>query len=343
MKQFRLPVVLIAIGSLVAACGGPGATPQPTRADGSPAAGDGGTAEWPDELVLGLVPSREADVLIESAEPLTQALAERLSEEAGKEITVEGFVPQDYTGLVEAMRAGQADIGAFGPFALLQSQIQAGADIILQSVRDGKVTYHTQWFTNNPDKYCSDEPVEDDNGFLRCNGTDVPDGPAGEEALSEVSGSTVAFVGEDSASGYIFPAVQLLAAGIDPRTDDDITRVFAGGHDAAVLAVYNEDAEVGVSFDDARILVAEQNPDVGERVVVFALSPEIPNDGISVRGDLPEDLKEAIKNSLLEYSQTEEGSEVLNEIYEISELAEADLDALEIVREAASQLGITTD
>ena len=36
---------------------------------------------------------------------------------------------------------------------------------ILQTERDGQVTYHTQWFTNNPDKYCLDEPVENDAGL----------------------------------------------------------------------------------------------------------------------------------------------------------------------------------
>ena len=339
MHRFRLLTLLAVLVLVLAACATPGGTTEtPEGTDGG-----GASEEWPDELVLGLVPSREADVLVESAEPLTTALAEALSEESGKEITVEGFVPQDYTGLVEAMRTGQADIGAFGPFALLQSQVQAGADIILQSVRDGKVTYHTQWFTNNPDKYCTDEPVEDANGFLRCNGTDVPDGPAGEEALAELAGANVSFVAEDSASGFIFPAVQLLAAGFDPRTDDDINRIFAGGHDASVLAVYNGDAEVGVSFDDARTIVSEQHADVGEKVVVFALSPEIPNDGISVRGDLPEDLKEAITEALIAYSQTEEGAAVLDSIYEISELAPADLDALDIVANAAAELGITED
>ena len=343
--DYRRITLFVALIFVLAACGtqDTGDETDAPAPDGTTAATDAGNAEWPDELVLGLVPSREADVLIESAEPLTAALAEALSEQAGKEITVEGFVPQDYTGLVEAMRTGQADIGAFGPFALLQSQVQAGAEIIVQSVRDGKVTYHGQWFTNDPDKYCIDEPAEDANGFLRCNGTDVVDGPAGEDALANVEGATVSFTAEDSTSGFQFPAVQLLNAGIDPLTDDDITRIFAGGHDASVLAVYNGDAEVGVSFDDARTIVSEQNPDVGEQVVVFALTPEIPADGMSVRGDLPDDLIDAIQTALIEYSQTEEGAEVLDSIYEISELAPADLDAFDIVAEAAEQLGFSTE
>ncbi len=65
-------------------------------------------------------------------------------------------------------------------------------------------------------------------------------------------------------------------------------------------AVYDGDAAVGVSFNDARTLLVEQIPDVGEKVVVFAWSSPIPNDGFAVAGDLPDDLKEAITAALLD-------------------------------------------
>jgi phosphonate transport system substrate-binding protein len=76
---------------------------------------------------------------------------------------------------------------------------------------------------------------------------------------------------------------------------------------------------------------------------VFAYGPEIPNDGFAVAGSLPDDMKEGIKQALLGYSETEEGKETLDKIYEIDALTEPNLEALEIVRDAAEQLGITSD
>ena len=64
---------------------------------------------------------------------------------------------QGYTGLVTAMETGQAHVGAFGSFGMVQAMDRAGVVPILQTQRDGEVTYHTQWFTNQPDKYCSTE------------------------------------------------------------------------------------------------------------------------------------------------------------------------------------------
>jgi phosphonate transport system substrate-binding protein len=341
---------LLATLVLVAACSGPGATTAPTSAAGTtapgtsvpgseaPATAAATEGAIPETLVLGLVPSREADVLVENAQPLADYLSEQLG------IPVESFVPQDYPGLVAAMQTGQAHIGAFGPFGLIQSVDEAGAEIILQSARDGAVTYHTQWMTNDPDTYCLDEVVTDDAGLSYCNGTlDATEGPAGEEGIAAIAeGTTVSFVTETSASGYIFPALQLLQqAGLDRETQID--PLFAGGHDASVIAVCNGDAPVGVAFDDARTILQEGDCDDLSQVVVFAYSQEIPNDGVSVAGNLPDDLKQQIADALIAYAETEEGAAVLDSVYEIDEFAPADLEAFDLVRQAAEELGVTSD
>lgn len=319
----------------------------PATAQESPSAG-GSTAPGriPDKLVLGLVPSSDANALITNAQPLADYLTTTLG------IPVQPLVPTDYTGLVVAMGTGQADIGAFGPLALIQAADESGADIILQSVRNGSLTYHTQWFTNKPETYCADAvvtkiaPSQEDTpqdvtlGF--CNGTDTAVlGPVGDDALAKIAaGTPVSFTEQSSASGYVIPALQLLNAGIDPV--NAVQPIFSGLHDVSVAAVCKGDAEVGVSFNDARLLAAAVNacgPDMS-KTVVFALSPEIPNDGVAVAGDLDAGLKQQIKDALLAYGQTEEGSGVLRSIYRITEFAPADIASLDVVREAAQKLGL---
>ena len=355
--KFLRPIAGLAATALVAtACAG-AASPTPTTGGAGASAGASATAgggasasaatggETPERLVIGFVPSREADALVETIQPVADYLTEQLG------IPVEGFVSTDYTGLVTAMETGQAHIGAFGPFAMLQAVDRANAEIILQSERNGSATYHTQFFTNEPDKYCADEPTENERmvedqpvTFLNCNGTargneDTPEGPVGIENLAKVEpGTTVSFVEQTSASGYIFPATVFAVAGLNP--EEDIEPLFAGSHDASVIAVCEGQAEVGVSFDDART-AATTECDIENEVVVFAYGPEIPNDGIAVAGSLPDELQTQIKDALLAYAQSEEGAATLEEIYEITSLTEPNLDALQIVRDAAEELGIT--
>ncbi len=338
MKHLRLLAALTAMMIFVVACNGGGA--DASDADESEAAGSqpatSEAAEAPEELVIGFVPSREADALVETIQPVADALSEALG------IPVTGIVSTDYTALVEAMNTGQAQIGAFGPFSLLQARDRAGAEIILQSERFGSATYHTQFMTNNPDKYCEDEPVEIEDGWLNCNGTDTAE--TGPVALDKVAlieeGTTVAFVEEASASGYIFPATILQQQGIDYVSG--IEPLFAGGHDTSVVAVCEGDAEVGVAFDDARG-AAETDCDVASNVVVFAYGPEIPNDGWAVAGDLPAEMKDQIKQALLDYAGTEDGQATLEAIYEITGLGEADQEAFQIVEDAAAELGVEGD
>jgi phosphonate transport system substrate-binding protein len=291
-------------------------------------------ADWPDKLVFTLTPSQETGGLIDSAQPLADALSERLG------IPVEPIVPTDYTGVIAALESGQAQLaGGLGALQMVQAEDEAGADLILQSERFGSYEYVTQWFTNDPDTFCSDTPVANDDGLLFCNGvqdaTSPSDGPIGEEHLVDVAGNTVAFVDQGSASGYLVPALELLNAGVDPETD--ITPLFAGSHDGAVQAVYDGDAQVGTSFNDARTLLTDQLPDVGDKVVVFAWSAPIPNDGFAVAGDLPQDLKDGITAALLDIASTPAGLETLS-IYDIDGLRPVNPADFDIVREMRTKL-----
>ncbi|AYY14289.1 phosphate/phosphite/phosphonate ABC transporter substrate-binding protein [Actinobacteria bacterium YIM 96077] len=319
-------LAVVAAAALVAACGGD---------DGDGEGEDATADEWPEEITLVFTPSSEQQQLVDDAEPLAEMLEERI------EIDVEPHVATDYAGVIVALEAGQAGVaGGLGPQQMVQAESQADAELILQSERFGDVEYVTQWFTNDPDTYCDDEPVDVD-GYLFCNGVDeaevAADGPIAEDAITKVAGTEMAFVDQGSASGHLVPSLQLFEADIDPQ--EGVEPVFAGGHDNSVLAVYRGDAEVGVSYNDAREDVADQAEDVGQEVVVFAWSPPIPNDGFAVASDLPEDLKDAISEALMDIASTPDGQELLNELYNIDDLVPVDSEAYDPIRTLVSELG----
>lgn len=322
MDLQRLSAALFALVSIAGACGSDGEMARPEG--------------WPDTLVFTLTPSQETGKLIETAQPLADMLAAELG------IDVESLVPTDYAGVIVALESGQAQVaGGLGPRQMVQAEEQAGAELILQAERFGSLRYVTQWFTNDPDTFCDDTPVADEDGYLFCNGvldaTDASDGPIGADKLPLVAGQTVAFVDQGSTSGYAIPALQLLDAGVDPI--DDIDGLFARGHDVAVQAVYDGDASVGVSFNDARGELIEAVPDVGEKVVVFGWSGPIPNDGFAVAGDLPDDLVAAITQAFVDIAATEDGAAVLDELYEIDNLVPVSSSDFDVIRQLEDELG----
>jgi len=295
-----------------------------------------GRDAWPEELVFTLTPSQEAGGLIETAEPLAALLEAELG------VSITPLVPSDYAGVIAALASGQAQIaGGLGPNQMVQAEDQAEATLILQAERFGSYTYVTQWITNDPDTYCDATPVANEEGYLFCNGvenaSDASDGPIGADKLPLLAGQTVSFVDQGSTSGYLVPSLQLLEAGVDPV--DDINVVFAGGHDASVQAVYDGDAVVGTSYNDARGDIVETSPDVGERVVVWGWSGPIPNDGFAVAGDLPEDLKQAITDAFVAIAATEEGAALMDELYNIDNVKPVEDGVYEVIRQLDVQLG----
>lgn len=327
------PAALAAVALTLAACGGgePGG-------NGTGATTTAGTEPLPDTVILGLVPSVEVDELTEDIDQLGALLSEQLG------VEVETFISTDYAALVVGMQTGQADIGMFGPIALVNAVDEAGAVPILQSVRFGSSTYHTQWMTTDTATYCLDEIItetdDEGNEYAYCNGAEAAEGPTGEDALALVpADAPISFVDAASASGYYYPATQLgEILGIDPTTD--LTgAMFAGDHPNSVLTVLRGDAEVGVSFNDARTNLVEENPDIGTEVTVFATSPEIPNDGIAVSGDFSPEAQQQIADAFLAIAETEEGLAVLDAVYSIEGLVPADLEALDAARQVAENFG----
>lgn len=299
-----------------------------------------------DEIVIGLVPATDSATAAE--EEYADALAEQLSESLGG-FPVDIFFAEDYIGVVQAMSFGDVQLLMSGPIGLIQAEEEAGGVPILQSVRYGSDMYVTQWFTNDPDTYCVDGDPEDIDGFLFCNGItpESEPGPLGEAALEVIEdGTSVAYVDNNSASGYYFPQTQLNELGIE------VDGQFAGGHDNAVLAVYNGNYPIGTSFDDARGNVTDEAPDVGEEVVVFAWAGPIPNDGVVASGDFTDEERQLISEAFLSFGETvdtgeedEEGDYVpgtgdpLYDVYEIEGLVPADVEALDLAREVYHAFG----
>jgi phosphonate transport system substrate-binding protein len=373
MKKRSLLALVAVLALVLAACGGD--TEETTTTAG---AGDTTTTEevveettttedtsgsdWPERLVFGFVPSQEVSELQDDVETFAGILSDALG------IEVVGEVTTDYTALALAMGTGQADMGAFGPAGyVIASRQYDNIELLAQSVRFGDSTYHAQYFTNDP-AVCGDGGVEegafyyDDAGnVVALEATETPALQVGYQFvdgelqrnedlsaptrcaepvdLSVVVGKRIAFVEESSTSGFIFPTIALLNAGI---TEDQYTTIFAGSHDGAVQAVYDGEADIGVSFDDARGTIADPNSDVGEQVIVFNISPRIANDVITVRGDLPEDLKDALFQAMADFIGTEEGQEVMNELYQWTDLTRADEvteQSLALIGDAIDELG----
>ncbi len=267
-----------------------------------------GSTEWPESITISLVPSTEGEDLAEALDPLTTYLSDQLG------IEVNGVVATDYAATVEALGADQAQVVITDAGSLYNAINQYDAKLILRDVRFGATSYSSVAYTNNPDKYCDDEPVmakyaASDVEMSYCNGIEeagadaTGQGPLGLDALKKIDdGTKVALQAATSPAGYQYPIVAMQDAGID--TDNGIQQVPVEGNNNAVLSVYNDDAEVSFGFWDARSTVLEEAPDVSEKVVAFGYTEQIPNGGVAVSQSLPDDLVAQLTTAMDEYADS---------------------------------------
>lgn len=287
----------------------------------------------PDKLTLALIPNEKVNDLVTTAKPLTDYLSEELG------IEVEGVVTKDYQAAVEAIGSGQADIAIASAAQLASAEDMYGAHAVLQDERFGADSYAGQFVTNNPDKYCKDEPVASTYAasgadYLYCNGTATPEenkgqGPKGLEALKKIDGeTTVAMLGATSPAGYQLPVMAMESQGIDV---DSLKKVPVTSNDASIMAVYNGDAEVGFSFWDARSTIdASEAPGLAEKLVVFGYTDMYPNGGVVISDEVPEDLRGQITDLMDGFSEVD--PDTMSAIFDITDWVPAKQESIDMAR-----------
>ena len=266
-----------------------------------------GTEDNP--IVMAFVPSLDSQEVLASGD----AIAQMLEKETG--LVIKPNVGTDFAAVREAMGAGQAQIGWLNTFNYILASEKYGVEVGLVTQRYGATSYVGQI------------NVGADTGIT---------------TLADLKGKVFCWVDPNSTSGYIVPRIFLQANGIDPDNDFAQT-VEAGSHDQVIISVYNGDCDAGATFDDARDNVEDDFPDVKEKVLVLATTPEIPNDSVSFVKDFPADMRQQIVDALLAYAQTDEGKDVLNTLYDIEGLQAADDTFYDGFRADLSKAGINIE
>jgi phosphonate transport system substrate-binding protein len=164
---------------------------------------------------------------------------------------------------------------------------------------------------------------------------------SGIKTLADAKGKRLVYTEQQSASGYLVPFAYLKKQGIDPETYFSESR-GVGAHDNAIRAVYDGDADIACTYDDARNKLEKDAAykDVKTKVVKIAQTDEIPNDTISLRTGIDPALAAKIKAAFLKYKATPEGKKTLEDVYEVDDLVEAKDTDYDGLREVAKSMNV---
>ena len=223
------------------------------------------SASCPDgKIRFGILPYEDPERL----EPAYQVLAKALSEKLDCEVEVS--ITEDYAAEVLAMENDQLEIAQFGPLGFVFANERAQAEP-LASFGDAE---------GNPTTYTGGIWVPKDSKI---------------QSIEDLPGHTLALGSPGSTSGDALPMSAITDAGIA----DEVTADYAGGHPEALLALVNGTVDAAqINSQTLATATAEGTFDTSKFRQIWESDP-IPNDPITVRGNLPQEFKEAVSDALL--------------------------------------------
>ncbi|HLR81027.1 MAG TPA: phosphate/phosphite/phosphonate ABC transporter substrate-binding protein [Bacillota bacterium] len=302
-----LLIVFTMVMLVLTACGGESQSSNAEEVDAEQS--QEGTEEWPEQLTIGVVPSEDQTTVSDRVQNFADELSEHL------DMDVEVFLGTDYNAVVEAMRTENIDIAFFGPFAYVLANERSGAEVFsVGAENEEDVTY-----------------------------TSVVIVPKDSEAESveDLKGKDFLFVDPASTSGHIFPRVKIMEE-LDV-TNDEVESVFnnvtfSGSHDASILAIANGDADGAAVATDVMDAMLDQGVVKEDDFKIISESDPIPRGPDAYRSNLPDDLKEEIREFYYDYEDEKFFEERgINGFYPIED------EAYDVVRDAADALGMSPE
>ena len=263
-------------------------------------------------IQLAFTPSTQAATISTNGAAIKAAL------EKSTGLRMNVTVMTSYAAQVEAMCAGSVDMGFFAPLqmTLLLSK-GCGTPVIGALRKDDTGQLSTT--------YKSQILVSVASGITDING---------------LKGKKFAFVDPLSASGYVYPTLVVKnKTGQEPKTFFSST-IFAGGHPQAALAVYQGTVDGAATFIDARDSLVASTPDIKTKTKVIDTAGPIPNDGVALAKNFPDDIAKQVKSALIDYSKADDGKKVFSALFSWDGMQEISPSFYDDMKTAAALAGV---
>lgn len=239
-------------------------------------------AAWPQKLKIGLVPEQNIFAQKKRYEPLLAQLADKIG------VPIEIKILPSYSNVINNFQEYELDGAFFGSLTGTMAIQELGVEpLVRPQFMDDSAT-------------CSAVVFVKKGGGIR--------------TVRDMQGKRIAFVDKASATGFLLPLAYFKSLGIEDYKDWFGDVLFSGTHEDAINDVLSGYADVGAVSSTIFYMLAEMNPQVLNELTILATSPQIPSNPLAVRNDLPNDLKQLLRQQLLSLRQSAAGRVILEDL-----------------------------
>ena len=231
------------------------------------------------KIKLGLIPEQNIFDQLQRFNGMASYLKSKVN------IEVEFKILTRYGNIVSNFNELELDGAFFGSFVYTIARARLGVTPLVRPVnKNGSSTYHGLIFIRN------------DSGL---------------NSIEDMRGKTFAFVDKATTAGYLLPLYFFKNNGIDNYGLFFKKAYFTGTHEDAIYDVLNKDADVGAAKNTVFYRLAESDPRLTNELKIITRSPDVPENGLAVRQDIDEKIKNRIKKTLLDMHLDPEGKKAL--------------------------------
>jgi phosphonate transport system substrate-binding protein len=254
------------------------------------------------ELRVSAIPDESPTELIRKFGPL----GKYLEKELGMPVR---FTPvTDYAATVEGLASDKLELVWYGGFTVVQASLRSGKAMpIVQREEDSH--FHSKFITAKSSNITK---------------------------LEDLKGKTFSFGSVSSTSGHLMPRYFLLQNGINPDKDFKAYS-YSGAHDATAKAVEAGTVDAGALNESVwKKLVDEKRIDT-EKVHEFWTTPDYFDYNWTVRGNLPPELIEKLKQAFLKLDPANPEHKQILDLQRATRFVETKLENYKSIETAARE------
>lgn len=244
-----------------------------------------------EEMLIGLIPEENIFKQMERHKPLAEYLSEKLG------IKVRLTILSRYGDVIDRFALRKMDGAFFGIFTGVLAMEKLSVEPVVRAV--------------NPD------------GSSTVKSYIIARKDSGIRSVRDMKGKSIVFVDRATVTGYLAAIAYFRDQGIYDIHGYFREHYFTGSHDSAIYSVLDNRADIGVVKSKVLKRITEKDPVIANELTIIAESGPFPDTTLCLRNDLPADLREKIRMTLLEMDQNPDGRSVLAKA-EVSKFVAAD-------------------
>ncbi|KRB93138.1 phosphonate ABC transporter substrate-binding protein [Noviherbaspirillum sp. Root189] len=223
---------------------------------------------------FGFISTESAQNLRQDWQPVLEDMSKRLG------VKVNAFFASDYAGIIEGMRFNKVQVAWVGNKSAMEAVDRSNAEVFAQTVNvDGSLGYHSMISVHKDSPYQTLDDV-----------------------LKNAKSMNFGMGDPNSTSGFLVPSYYVFAKNnIDPKTAFKTVR--GANHETNILGVANKQLDAAVHSSDTYERIEARQPDMAKQLRQIWKSPLIAADPIVWRNDLPQEMKQKIKDFLFAYGK----------------------------------------